>query len=142
MAALSEHEKRQFHLIEQQLKVDDPKFVKSMRLASKWHRPKILLYRPKSRNLLFSIVAVVLGILIFCAGNALLANPEAAIPVGQAGILLACVGFYSILTVCRGNGKVSQSKGKPEKTFLANLESRWMASFQSRWDEQKKNGLL
>ena len=140
MAALSEHEKRQFHLIEQRLKVDDPKFVKSMRLASMWHRPKAFLYRPGSRNLLFGIVGVVLGSVIFGVGNTFLSNPAAAISIGIAGIIIGGFGFYNVLTVSLLNNRISQPRVKLQKTFMANLESRLMASFQSRWDARKKDG--
>lgn len=140
MASLSEHEKRQFHLIAQRLQIEDPKFFKAMRLASMWHRPKALWYRPKSRNLLFSIVAVVLGVLLFCVASASLSNPQAAIPFAQAGILVAGLGFYSILTICRGNSKSSQPMEIPKKNFIENLESKLKASYQSRWDALKKNG--
>lgn len=132
MAPLSEHEKRQFHLIEQRLKIDDPKFVKSMRLTSMW-------YRPNSRKILFGLIGIALGIILFCLGNVLIQpNRATAIPIGEAGIVIGVLGFYNIVIAIRD--KPSQPKVKSQKAFMANLESKWKASYQSRWDELKKNG--
>jgi hypothetical protein len=123
MASLSEHEKNQLRLLEEQLHADDPKFVKSMRsmgATSLGHSSA------KKRSILFTATGLPLGSAIFAVGIAM-----QNVVIGALGFVVMVVSAYSIRSPRKSSSAPSPSQQKTQNTFMENLERKW--------DERKEN---
>lgn len=128
MAPLSEHEKAQLRLLEEQLHAEDPKFVKAMRskrMGSKWQRSQ------KPGNPVLGLVAFTVGVIILLAGITM-----HSIGIGILGCAVAFMGFLSsYFTFNMGKSAAPASAQRPK------TRSEFMANLERQWDERKKNEL-
>jgi hypothetical protein len=123
MASLSEHEKNQLRLLEEQLHADDPKFVKSMRsmgATSLGHSSA------KKRGILFTATGLPLGSAILAVGIAM-----QNVGIGALGFVVMVISAYSIRVPRKSSPTSFVSQPKTQSTFMENLERKW--------DERKKN---
>lgn len=125
MAPLTEHEKRQLRMLENQLRTEDPKFVKAMRsnhMGAVYHRG------PKKQRSRLGIVTFSLGVILLITGLVM-----QSIVVGFLGCFILSTSFIRACWNLVAVQSVSPSSSQPKtkSTFMTNLESRWA--------ERKKN---
>jgi uncharacterized membrane protein len=131
MAPLSEHEKKQLRLMEEQLHKDDPKFVKymrSMRTGFVWHR------RPHKHNVLFNVTGLILGASISSVG--VFASNLALFILGFILVLVAYYRMRVSVYWARKGARIQTPRMPRNKT-----KSAFMARLEYQWDERKKNEL-
>lgn len=125
MAPLSEHEKNQLRLLEEQLHADDPTFVKSMRsMGSKTLGQRT----PQKGNVMLTTGGFLLGCLMLAVGLAM----HNAVG-GILGFVVMVASVYSMKTPLKSSQTSFASRPKSRRAFMADLEARW--------DERKRNEL-
>ena len=129
MAPLSEHEKAQLQILEEQLHAEDPKFVQAMRSqrmnSVKQQRGQ------KKRGVFLALVVFTVGIIIALAGVTM-----HSIIVGILGGVVALASYF-ILSA----GKSVPSNSAPASTPHPKTRSAFMENLERQWDERKKNEL-
>lgn len=129
MAPLSEHEKAQLRLLEEQLHAEDPKFVKAMR-SQRMNSGKQQ-HGQKKRGVFLALVVFIVGVIIVLAGVTM-----HMIMVGVLGGVVA-LSSYFILSA----GKSVTSNSAPASAQRPKTRSEFMANLERQWDERKKNEL-
>jgi hypothetical protein len=123
MTPLSDHEKKQLLLLEEQFHAEDPKFVKTMRSKGSFWKSI-----PQKHRQIFSLVGISLGTGIFSVGVAM---PN--ILIGVLGMVLCIISVHSMLDTFERSAQTFVLRPQARRTFMENLEYKW--------DERKKNDL-
>lgn len=129
MAPLSEHEKAQLRLLEEQLHTEDPKFVKAMR-SQRMNSGKQQRGHTK-RGVVLALGVFTVGIIILLAGVTM-----HSIIVGILGGVVALASYFIL-----SSGKSVASNSAPASTPHPKTRSAFMENLERQWDERKKNEL-